>query len=360
MSENNSPETTESKGKTLFLSLRVKLILVLAALFILAFASIFYWLDGFVTNMAMENLRRDLLATAQAAASGIDGEAHTALFESGEIDDAAYTTIADYLRIIKKTNPQASGVYTYLQLPDKPDQVQIVVSAALPPGSTAEPVSVSERAGECLVPSYARPALGQDYTDISPTMINGTRVAGAESELWEDDWGVWLSGYAPILNSRGESVGAVGVDMCASDVIALQQNIRSNTFIALGLTLLVLIAVVGVIATGVTRPVMELTRVADLIGSGDYNQDFSHLYAVRLQDEVNKLAGVFELMANKVYTREQTLRARVEQLEIMIDESKRDNQVSEIVDSDFFQDLQEKVHTMRARFKSQEKPGTVD
>jgi hypothetical protein len=107
---------------------------------------------------------------------------------------------------------------------------------------------------------------------------------------------------------------------------------------------------------------MELTRLADQIGAGDYDQDFSHLYAVRLQDEVNKLASVFELMTSKVYTREQTLRARVEQLEIMIDESKRDHQVSEIVDSDFFQDLQEKVHTMRKRFKSQDDsaPGTSD
>jgi hypothetical protein len=357
MSETTQPDPEQPKEKTFFVSLRVKLILVLAALFLLAFASIFYWLDGFVTNLAMENLRRDLLATAAAAATGIDGDAHQELFESGEIDNDTYTAVADYLRLIKKTNPQASGVYTYLQLPDKPDQVQLVVSAAYPPGVEPDPALAVDKAGECLVPSYARPGLGQDYTDIFPTMVAGIRESGVESELWDDEWGVWLSGYAPILNSRGESVGAVGVDMCAVDVLALQQNIRTNTSIALGLTLVVLMVVVGVVATGVTRPVMELTRVADLIGAGDYKQDFSHLYAVRLQDEVNKLAGVFELMAGKVYAREQTLRARVEQLEIMIDESKRDKQVSEIVDSEFFGDLQKKVHDMRARFKSQGTPG---
>jgi HAMP domain-containing protein len=353
MSEITEPTPEKSQTKTFFVSLRIKLILVLAVLFVLAFASIFYWLDGFVTNLAMENLRRDLLATAATAATGIDGDAHQALFENGEIDNETYTAIADYLRLIKKTNPQASGVYTYLQLPDKPDQVQLVVSAAYPPGVEPDPALAVDKAGECMVPSYARPSLGQDFTDISPTMVAGIREPGVESELWDDDWGVWLSGYAPILNSSGESVGAVGVDMCAVDVLALQQNIRTNTSIALGLTLVVLMIVVGIVATGVTRPVMELTRVAELIGAGDYKQDFSHLYAVRLQDEVNKLAGVFELMAGKVYAREQTLRARVEQLEIMIDESKRDKQVSEIVDSEFFSDLQKKVGDMRARFKSQ-------
>lgn len=361
MSEAIQPAADEKQPKTFFVSLRFKLILLLAVLFVIAFASIFYWLDGFVTSMAMENLRRDLLATAQAAASGIDGDAHTALYTSGEIDDATYTEIADYLRVVKRTNPQASGVYTYLQLPDKPDQVQLVVSAALPPGME-DPSLNAGKAGECVVPSYARPGLGMDYTDISPTMVAGITTPGAESELWPDDFGVWLSGYAPIYNSQGQPVGAVGVDMCALDVVQLQQNIRNNTFVAMGITLLALIVVVGVVATGITRPVMELTRLADQIGAGDYDQDFSHLYAVRLQDEVNKLASVFELMTSKVYTREQTLRARVEQLEIMIDESKRDHQVSEIVDSDFFQDLQEKVHTMRKRFKSQDDsaPGTSD
>jgi hypothetical protein len=358
MSEINQPAPKQLQGKAFFLSLRVKLILVLAALFFLAFASIFYWLDGFVTKLAMENLQRDLLATAETAATGIDGDAHQALFESGEIDDETYTTIADYLRLVKKTNPQASGVYTYLQLPDKPDyQIQLVVSAAYPPGVEPAPALVENKAGECLVPSYARPAMGQDYIDTSPEMIAGIRKPGVESELWDDDWGVWISGYAPILNSQGQSVGAVGVDMCAADVIKIQQRVRANTSIAFGLTLLALTVVVGVVATGVTRPVMELTRLAGLIGSGDYDQDFSHLYSVRLQDEVNKLAGVFELMASKIYTREQTLRARVEQLEIMIDESKRDKQVSEIVDSEFFSDLQKKVHDMRVRFKSQDNPG---
>lgn len=347
------------KGSSFFISLRTKLILVLAVLFLVAFASIFYWLDGFVVNLAMQNLRADLLSSAEAAAAGIDGDAHQRLFENGEIDDADYTKIAEYLRVIKATNPKASGVYTYLQLPDKPDQVQLVVSAALPPGTEppAAPASAAQ-SGACQIAPSSRPELGQDYFDISPTMVEGIRTPGSESELWEDEWGIWLSGYAPIYNSNGQTVGAVGVDMCAQQVIELQNNIRSNTLIAMGVTLLILILVVGVIATGVTRPVMELTRIANRIGAGDYNQDFSHLYSVQLQDEVNNLASVFELMANKVYSREQKLLARVEQLEIMIDEQKRDHQVSEIVDSDFFSELQEKVQDMRARFKSSDKPST--
>jgi hypothetical protein len=45
----------------------------------------------------------------------------------------------------------------------------------------------------------------------------------------------------------------------------------------------------------------------------------------------------------------------VAQLEIMIDRSKLETQVQEIVESDFFQDLRSKVQDMRTRFRD-EKP----
>ena len=348
------PVPDKSEKSVRFVSLRIKLIIALALLFLVAFAVIFIWLDQFVTGMAMKNLRNDLLATAQTAAAGIDGDAHTALFASGEIDDATYTQIATFLRSVKKTSPRASGVYTYLQLPGEPDQVRLVVSAALPPDAQPE-INATANLSECFqIPSSSRPALGEVYTWISPAMLEGTRVSSVETELLPDDWGTWLSGYAPIFNSKGEPVGAVGVDMCAQNVIELQQNIRRSMVIALTVSLLILIVIVWLLATGVTRPVLALTRVADRIGAGEYDQDFSSLYKTRVQDEVDKLASVFELMVGKVYTREKDLRARVQQLEIMIDQGKRDQEVQQIVESDFFQELRGKVQDMRSRFKKED------
>ena len=351
MSTLSQPLTNADEKRSYFIGLRTKLMSALVVLFILAFVAIFIWMDKFVTELAMRNLQTDLIATAKTAAAGIDGDAHAALFDHGAMDDATYTQIADFLRSVQKTNPQASGVYTYVQLPDKTDRVQLVVSSGYPPGVVPPPVDEETHSDSCQASSLPRPEMREDYFDISPTMVNGIQQAGAETELWADDWGTWLSGYAPIYNSKGESVGAVGVDMCASDVIALQESIRRNVLIALAISLVALIIVVWAIATGVTRPVLALTRVADRIGNGDYDQDFSSLHSTRLQDEVDKLASVFELMVGKVYTREKDLRARVQQLEIMIDQGKRESQVQQIVESDFFQELQGKVRDMRGRFK---------
>lgn len=56
------------------------------------------------------------------------------------------------------------------------------------------------------------------------------------------------------------------------------------------------------------------------------------------------------------YIRESSLRQEIQQLRIEIDEAKRKQQVSEIVDTDFFQDLQSKALSIRSRrSKQQEK-----
>ncbi len=56
--------------------------------------------------------------------------------------------------------------------------------------------------------------------------------------------------------------------------------------------------------------------------------------------------------ALEAYIREQSLHQQIQQLKIEIDEAKRHKQVSEIVDTDFFQGLKSKAHALRQRRSS--------
>jgi hypothetical protein len=60
-------------------------------------------------------------------------------------------------------------------------------------------------------------------------------------------------------------------------------------------------------------------------------------------------------MVNKVDKREQKLKERVRSLKIQIDEKKKQEQVSEIVDTDFFSDLQSRAAEMRNRHARKQK-----
>ena len=100
----------------------------------------------------------------------------------------------------------------------------------------------------------------------------------------------------------------------------------------------------------------SLLEAAGHIGEANYETGLEVLEEVqtskRFPDEIGILQSVFKAMVNKVYQREQSLRRTVEELKIQIDESKRKKQVDEIVDSDFFQSLQEKAARMREQQKT--------
>ena len=341
--------------RSFFVGIRLRMLLTFMVLFIVVMGIIFFWFQNMATDMAMENLRNDLMATALSAAAGIDGDAHANLYVSGEMDDETYTEIADYLRSVIHTNPKAAGIYTYIQAPTETDRVHFVVSSILPPG--AEPskrdLEIAEQS-ECALPAYSRPDMGSEFgweEGLSPTMLAGVRQAGAETELWSDEWGEWLSGYAPIYNSEGEPVGAVGVDMCAADVRQLRQNIRNTVLPMFGITIVILAFIIFIIAMSITEPIITLTKAAEGVAQVDYEQDFTPLYSGLFKDEVATLAQVFGMMVDKVREREQKLRERVAELQIIIDERKRERQVKQIAESEFFRDLQAKARVMRSRSK---------
>lgn len=64
-------------------------------------------------------------------------------------------------------------------------------------------------------------------------------------------------------------------------------------------------------------------------------------------DALGQLARVFQRMAREVFERERRLKAEVQQLRIEIDEAKATREVTEITDTDYFRELQEKARSLR-------------
>ncbi len=72
-------------------------------------------------------------------------------------------------------------------------------------------------------------------------------------------------------------------------------------------------------------------------------------------DELGKLAQVFRQMAADVAARARKLRDQVKELTIKIDLLKRDEQVREVVETEFFDDLQKKARSLREERDADEK-----
>ncbi|ACK67709.1 hypothetical protein PCC8801_3757 [Rippkaea orientalis PCC 8801] len=68
-------------------------------------------------------------------------------------------------------------------------------------------------------------------------------------------------------------------------------------------------------------------------------------------DELGQLARVFQNMANQVKIREKKLRQQVQELQIKIDRKKQSEQVAEIIQTDSFQNLKQKLQEMKKQKK---------
>lgn len=159
----------------------------------------------------------------------------------------------------------------------------------------------------------------------------------------------------PIINEEGVVVGALGVDILASYVREVQNGIIRNGVISFIVSYLLVFGLVYLMSGIVTKPLITLADVSGQIGEGKYDQDLDKMRGKeRWLDELDTLTNTFKIMIQKVAEREQTLRKRVKQLEIIVDNTKRQDEVKQIVESDFFQELQGKVQSMRKRFKDGE------
>lgn len=123
------------------------------------------------------------------------------------------------------------------------------------------------------------------------------------------------------------------------------ENLRNTALF--GGVVLVLATIMGfLLSSWIIRPIFTVTGVAASIEDSDWNLEPLSLVVERT-DELGQLARVFEKMAKEIQAREMELKRQVVALKIQIDQKKRESQVSEIVESDFFQGLREKARVMR-------------
>ncbi len=325
--------------RRLTMSLSWKLLIAFSLVFSLVFSMAFLWFDRFTTQSALEQIRADMTNTLHAAIASVDGDEFAALVSQAEVDPASGVPSEDpryqkhqaWLDTVHQIEPRANP-YTYVKSPEGRDVLWV---------------------GDIF--RITRPEDGtqflESYTPQADFILEGLSREVSRMAIYTDDWGTWVSAYGPILDSSGRAVGALGIDFSADYVGQVKQQIRNSVLRAFLVTYGVLFLVIFVLSRVLTRPIVKLTRMASCVANGWYDQDFSGLVPSFgfLRDEITSLAETFIIMVDKVREREESLKQQVAELKIEIDEAKRQQQVGEIVDTDFFQELQGKARTIRRR-----------
>lgn len=323
-----APNPKPSTG--LYISVQVKLMIAFLLLLLVMFIGAFIWFSNFATQIALTRVYQDMIITLNAAVEGIDADEFVQFAVEGGDANPLYQKHLDWLRTVQSIEPRGY-IYTYIAAPDPAEILWIADGLQfLRPGEEAKFFDI--------------------FRPVGP-LLGGLQQETLNLRGYTDQWGAWISAYRPIFNSDGEVVGAAGIDFEYAYVNEVRNGVLNSLLAVFAIALVLLPIIVVLISGALTRSIKTLTIAAARIGEGDYSQDFSQLTKARFPDEITKLAAVFDIMISKVERREEKLKERVAALEIMVDQTKRDKQVSEIIDSDFFQDLQIKAKEMRGRKK---------
>ena len=109
---------------------------------------------------------------------------------------------------------------------------------------------------------------------------------------------------------------------------------------------LVIVAIVVIIGHGISRPLDSLTRYAERVEAGDYTA-MAPSKPSRVRDEITILSETLVSMVDKVQGREQSLKQQVVALQIVVDQSRKAQQVEEITESEFFSNLKARANELR-------------
>ena len=153
------------------------------------------------TTQLKGEMQESLIHTAEGAAAVVDADLHRTITRPDQMDDDDYTRCIAPLRAIFG---RLSGVkFLYTVVLDGND-VRFVLDTALPGDNDHD--GVEDRSPAWSV-----------YDAVDPELLTALREgrATANAEPHSDEWGTFVSGYAPIQDSAGRPVGVVGADMTA-------------------------------------------------------------------------------------------------------------------------------------------------
>jgi HAMP domain-containing protein len=206
-----------------------------------------------------------LEAIAATGALMIDGDLHDRIKGPGDENSEAFIKLQRVLRDIKKRNNLKEEIYTFRR-----------------EGSVMK----------FIVMSHEKPFIGHTYEireEMLPTLNKGR---ASHTGLFKDEHGVWISAYAPILDSRGHTSGILDIDI---ELTTFQQQLRDKINRLVIVSIIILAAGIFLsflLSRRLVKNLRYLTDITKKISTGMMDRSIK----ITGKDEVGELAESLERM----------------------------------------------------------------
>jgi len=162
------------------------------------------------TQTLHDNFSRYLIELAQVASQFVDPHLHSALRRPEQINDPEYKRAVEPLRRIRAAVTDVHYIYTVVA---DGDDVRFVLDAADP--GRRGPNGIEDQSGVWEIYKERDPAMLEALGDSQHV-----GRAAATERPFSDQWGTFMTGWAPLVDGSGRQIGALGVDVDASVYLA--------------------------------------------------------------------------------------------------------------------------------------------
>jgi methyl-accepting chemotaxis protein len=249
-------------NKKLQRSLKVKIIVSFALAGFIAIALLGTVGYTVISTYERDTINKKLETTAQFVADVIDVDKHMSL-GVGDEDTEAYQSLLTKLREIKMSSG-VTYIYTFIYVSE--DEVHFVIDS----DDEADRASIGD--------SYPNDSNMNEAFDGKVFIAKNPVV---------DDWGTFLSGFAPIIDEQGNVVGIVGVDITIDEINQLKLNLFLLIVVCLFVGLLIIIGIGLLLAKNITAPILSLMKLVNKAETGD----LTVRAAITSNDEIGQLAN---------------------------------------------------------------------
>ncbi len=174
-------------------------------------------------SSSLSQMRDEMERLACSISATIDPALHARIRDPAQIDGEQYTAAIADLRRARQATPGVKYMYTVVR---DGDDVRFVLDAAEPGDHDADG-------------REDRSQVWEKYDDPDPAMLAALGEPGkpgvpsASDQPYSDQWGSFVSGYAPIMGPNGAQEGIVGVDVSAEKFLAEQAARRRAALLGL-------------------------------------------------------------------------------------------------------------------------------
>jgi nitrogen fixation/metabolism regulation signal transduction histidine kinase len=184
------------------------------------------------------------------------------------------------------------------------------------------------------------------------------------SYLWKDPDGSLRENYmecVPVRNTPFHIAATTYIDEFYAPIndtqekaLSIFQQTRVQTFAAIAAVTALALLIALWLSSYISRPVASVIAASKAVEVGHFSSvDLSEVE--KRTDELGGLARVFSRMAEQVQSREQNLKDEVKELQvkinlfIQIDQDRKEIQVREITETEYFDQLRKRVQLLREK-----------